>query len=196
MVQAHYTFSKAIDEVIDLTPDYTPHNQLDARGDRALSSFNQSHRFVANAVYQSSPDARAWYAKDWTLSFATVASSGQPFNVVTATDNLGDGKVTNHRPLGLGRNVGKGPSLFTADFRVARTVRLQRESDLRLQLTAEVFNALNRTNFESVNNGVGDIPLQSLPSPITGRRGDPSVPFSFISARDPRQFQFGLRFAF
>jgi hypothetical protein len=73
---------------------------------------------------------------------------------------------------------------------------LRKESNARLQFTAEVFNALNRTNFESVNNVVGDISVQALPSPIVGKRGDPSVPFSFISARDPRQFQFGARLAF
>ena len=193
---AHYTWSKALDEVVDLTPDYEPHNQLDARGDRSLSSFNQSHRFVANAVYQSPSGARSPFTRDWTVSFITMASSGQPFNVTTGTDNMGDGEVTNHRPLGLGRNMGKGPNLFTADFRLARSVSLQKDSKLRLQVTAEVFNALNRTNFESVNSVVGDIPLPALPSPIVGRRGDPSAPFSFISARDPRQFQFGMKLAF
>ena len=183
-----------MDEVTDLTPDYEAQNQLDPAADRSLSSFNQSHRFVANAVYQS--PARSLLAKDWTISFITMATSGQPFNVVTGTDNVGDGEVTNHRPLGLGRNMGKGPNLFTADFRVARAIALQKDSNLRLQLTAEVFNALNRTNFASVNNVVGNVSVQSLPSPIVGVRGDPSLPFSFLSAHDPRQFQFGLRLAF
>jgi hypothetical protein len=52
---------------------------------------------------------------------------------------------------------------------------------------------LNRTNFQSINNIVGDIRIQDLPDPLVGRRGVPTDPLSFASAFDPRQFQVGLR---
>ena len=67
---------------------------------------------------------------------------------------------------------------------------------MALEMTAECFNSLNRTNFRSVNNTVGDIALSQLPNPIVGNRGNPVDPLSFTSAFDGRQFQLGLRAKF
>ncbi|MDW8355407.1 MAG: hypothetical protein RMK57_12860 [Bryobacterales bacterium] len=65
-----------------------------------------------------------------------------------------------------------------------------------MELIAEGFNLFNRTNFKTVNNTVGDVPLATLPRPLVGRRGTPTDPLSFTSAFDPRQFQFGLKIHF
>ena len=65
-----------------------------------------------------------------------------------------------------------------------------------LEFTAEGFNLLNRTNFKSLNNTVGDVRLEDLPNPIVGIRGNPTSPLSFASAFDPRQFQFGVKINF
>jgi hypothetical protein len=200
-IHAHYTFSKAIDDVSDFDPDFAPHNQLDARAERALSTFHQQHRFVGSAVFETpaaptSVSAVRRLAGGWTLSPVLRANSFRPFNVLAGFDNLGDGQVNTHRPLGAGRNIGIGPNYFSIDGRVARSFLLRSDSRWRLQFVAEVFNLLNRTNFEAVNNIVGSTPLTALPRPIEGRRGNPIEPLSFTSAGDPRQFQFGLKVSF
>lgn len=200
-INAHYTFSKAIDDVSDFDPDFAPHNQLDARAERALSTFHQQHRFVSSAVFETpaAPDGAGpmrRFTGGWTFSPIISANSFRPFNVLTGYDNMGDGQVNTHRPLGAGRNIGIGPNYFSADARIARKFRWRADSGWRLQFIAEVFNLLNHTNFEAVNNIVGSTPLSALPHPIQGRRGSPVEPFSFTSARDPRQFQFGLKVSF
>ncbi len=187
-LNAHYTFSRAIDDVSDFDANFAPANQLDSRGDRGLSTFHQKHRFTASAVHETT--------SGWTFAPIVSAASFRPFNVLTGYDNLGDGQVYTHRPWGLGRNVGIGPGSFAIDGRVARKVRLGRDSPANLQLVAEVFNLLNHTNFGAVNNIVGATPLAALPHPLTARRGDPVSPLSYTSARAPRQFQFGLKVGF
>ncbi|HEV2667741.1 MAG TPA: TonB-dependent receptor, partial [Blastocatellia bacterium] len=49
-LNAHYPFSKAIDEVTDYNSDFSAQNPLNLRLDRALSAFDQRHRFVASGV--------------------------------------------------------------------------------------------------------------------------------------------------
>lgn len=186
-LQAHYTLSHATDEVTDYPPDYAPDNQLNARADRGLSAFNAKHRFVANAVVDY---------KGWSFAPIVSAHSGLPFNIITGTDTVGDGEVNTHRPVGAGRNIGHGPDSFGIDARLARAFALAHEGRLRMVVTAEAFNILNRTNFLTVNNVVGNLPLSALPRQIAGMRGDPTDPLSFTSASDPRQIQFGMKLQF
>ena len=196
---AHYTWSKAIDEVTDFNTDFQPHDQLNARAERALSSFHQRARFVLNAVFESplQPGRGKGVVNNllggFTFSPIMVAASGRPFNVLTGVDNLGDHHSTTHRPLRAGRNIGQGPGYFTLDSRLSRRFGLGRNERRSLQFIAEGFNLLNRTNFKSLNNTVGDITVEELPRPLVGRRGIPTLPLSFTSAFDPRQFQVGLK---
>ena len=63
-----------------------------------------------------------------------------------------------------------------------------------LQVMAEGFNILNRTNFGSVNNVVGVI---APPFNLRGNRAlSPSQPLGFTSAFPKRQLQFGVRLNF
>ncbi|MFB3826140.1 MAG: carboxypeptidase regulatory-like domain-containing protein [Bryobacteraceae bacterium] len=187
-LNAHYTFSKAIDEVTDFNSDFEPHDQLNARAERALSSFDQRHRFVASGVVEP-----GW---GLTLSPILSANSGRPFNLLAGFDNLGDRHTTTHRPFGAGRNIGRGPGYVSADLRVSRRFGFGVDGKRYVQFTAEGFNLLNRTNFRTVNNTVGEVRLSDLPQPIAGRRGAPTTPFAFTSAFDPRQFQLGLKIGF
>ena len=52
------------------------------------------------------------------------------------------------------------------------------------------------TNFRRLNNVVGQVTVDQLPRPIVGTKGRPSDPLSFLSAFDPRQFQFALKIHF
>jgi hypothetical protein len=199
---AHYTFSKAMDEVTDFNSDWQPHDQLNARAERALSSFHQKHRFVFNGLFESpwTPGSGRSLAENvfggFVLSPVVVASSGRPFNVLAGFDNLGDNHPTTHRPLRAGRNIGRGPDYFTLDLRLTRRFPFGTDSRRNVEFTAEGFNLLNRTNFKSINNTVGAVTLEELPSPLVGRRDSPTSPLAFTSAFDPRQFQFGLKVNF
>ena len=193
-LNANYTFSKAIDDVTDFNSDFEPQDQLNANAERALSAFDQRHRFVLSSVVES--PAKNSMLKNFTLSPIIVASSGRPFNIVTGFDNLGDNHPTTHRPWGAGRDIGHGPDYFTFDLRLARRFPFGREGQRNVEFTAEAFNLLNRTNFRSVNNVVGSLDLADLPTSIAGHAGNPTDPLAFTSAFDPRQFQFGLKINF
>ena len=199
-LSAHHTWSKTIDENTDYNSAFEPHLQWDARNELALSDFHRAHRFVAHAVMQS-----PWKAErgrglghnllaDFSLSGIVIARSGAPFNLNAGVDTIGDRHSDTHRPWGLGRNVGRGPSFFGFDMRLARSFTLR--EGVSLQAIGEAFNLLNHTNFRGVNGVVGNVAIEDLPDDLVGRRGPVTAPFSFASAFDPRQFQLSLRLTF
>jgi len=199
-ISAHHTWSKHIDETTDYNSAYEPHLQWDARNELALSHFHRKHRFVAHAVAQSPWNAGRGHGfarnllGDFTLSGILLARSGAPFNLNAGFDTIGDRHTDTHRPWGLGRNVGMGPSFFGLDLRLSRSFTLS--EGVSLQATTELFNVLNRTNFKGVNGVVGNLSIEDLPSQLVGRRGPVTEAFSFASAFDPRQFQFTMRLTF
>jgi hypothetical protein len=77
-----------------------------------------------------------------------------------------------------GRNILRGPGLFTTDFSLRRSFALAE----RLRLVGEVqaFNTLNRANF--------DLPQAFADQPATFGK--------ILSAKDPRQIQMALRLQF
>ena len=199
-LSAHHTWSKTIDENTDYNSAFEPHLQWDARNELALSDYHRGHRFVAHAVARvpwkaarGRGVARNLLA-DFTASGILIARSGAPFNLNAGVDTIGDRHTDTHRPWGLGRNVGTGPSYFGFDFRLSRSFPLR--DGVSLQAVGEAFNVLNRTNFRGVNGVVGNISIEDLPDSLAGRRGPVTEPFSFASAFDPRQFQFSLRLTF
>ena len=199
-LSAHHTWSKTIDENTDYNSAFEPHLQWDARNELALSDFHRGHRFVAHAVAQipwKTAKGRGFVRNlvaDFTISGIMIARSGAPFNLNAGADTIGDRHTDTHRPWGLGRNVGTGPSYFGFDLRLARSFALR--EGVSLQAVGEVFNVLNRTNFRGVNGVVGNVSIEDLPAKLVGRRGPVTEPFSFASAFDPRQFQFSLRLTF
>jgi hypothetical protein len=184
---ANYTFSKAIDESMDFNSDYSPQDQLNARAERSLSAFHQKHRVVVNAVIER-----------WGWNFAPIVqyNSWRPFNVLTGFDAQGDTYVSNKRPAGLGRNMGQGPNFATFDLRLSRRFRYSANERRFVEFTAEAFNLLNRTNFRTINNVVGDVPYATLGAPIVGNRNPASTPLAFTSTQNQRQFQLGLKLYF
>ena len=199
-LSAHHTWSKTIDENTDYNSAFEPHLQWDARNELALSDYHRGHRFVAHAVAQSpwkaarGRGAARNLLADFTVSGIVIARSGAPFNLNAGVDTIGDRHTDTHRPWGLGRNVGTGPSYFGFDMRLARSFVLR--EGVSLQAVGEAFNVLNHTNFRGVNGVVGNVAIEDLPEELVGRRGPVTEPFSFASAFDPRQFQFSLRLTF
>jgi hypothetical protein len=191
-MNAHYTFAKSIDESTDI--QFLPHDSLNTRRDRGLSTFDQRHRFVASGVLRL-PGSGAWSRGirqalfgGFTLAPVVTAASGRPFNVVTGLD------FNSRRPAGAGRNIGHGPNFFSADLRVSRQIGLSRNDEaLRLELIAEVFNLSNRVNFKRLNNTVGDVTINDLARPLVGVMGEVEDPLSFVSAFPARQVQIALK---
>jgi hypothetical protein len=183
-LNANYTLSKAMDDVVDFNSDFQASDQLDLRAERALSSFDQRHKFVAYALI-ASPGS-------FNVTPIFRANSGRPFNLLVGTDLNQDFHSTTDRPPFAGRNTGRGPNFWTVDLRVTRPVPLG--ESVRIELIAEAFNLFNRLNFRSVNNTVG---LVTGPFDVSGRRDlSPSQPLAFTSAFDPRQIQLGARLSF
>jgi hypothetical protein len=104
-----------------------------------------------------------------------------PFNVVLGSDRNFDTN-TNDRPVGVGRNTGRGFDYSSLDLHLRKEFTLK--EDLKLQLIAEGFNMLNRSNLGVPNNtyGAGVVPLITF--------GQATAAF------DARQFQFGMKFSF
>ena len=183
-LNANYTLSKAIDDVVDFNADFQATDQLNLRAERALSSFDQRHKLVAYASVES--------PGGFTLTPIFRANSGRPFNLLVGTDLNEDFHSTTDRPPFAGRNTGKGPGFWTMDLRLTR--RLSIGDTAKIELIGDAFNIFNRLNYRSVNNTVGVI---SPPFDLRGRSDvGPSQPLGFTSAFDPRQIQLGARVNF
>jgi len=190
-LNAHYTFSKSIDEVTDFNSDFSAQNPLNLRLDRALSSFDQRHRFVASGVIQS-PFGNP-IVRDWLVSPIVVAQSGRPFNLLLGFDANNDGRSQSDRPGQAGRNTGRGDAFYSVDLRLAR--RFFVKESRYLEITVEGFNLFNQTNFQGINNVIGGTPMTDFDARGRADRR-PTDPLGFTSASDPRQLQFGARFNF
>ena len=178
-----YTLSKTIDDAGNFFFSSVQDN-FNIRGDRGLSDNDQRHRLVLSGTLDA-PQDKANGAGRWLRGFQFgyifTAASRLPFNVLLGTDRNFDSN-NNDRPLGVGRNTGRGFDFASLDLRVSRRFRLTERVDL--QLLAEGFNVLNRANFGVPNNTFGS---GVNPLPPFGR---PTAAF------DPRQFQFGMKVSF
>jgi hypothetical protein len=208
-LNTHYTWSRAVDEVTDYNSDFSAQNPLNLRLDRALSAFDQRHRFVASGVMQSPWENPV--AKDWLLSPIFVAQSGRPVNLLLGFDANADGRSQSDRPGQAGRNTAKSEPFYSFDMRLAR--RFLAKETRYLELTLEGFNLFNRVNMQGLNNTLGAACITAdgasfTPCTATGavritnfnmrgrRDRKPTEPLGFTSAADARQFQLGVRFNF
>ncbi len=195
----NYTWSRATDNSTDFNSDFGPFNNLALGAERGLSTFDQRHKVVAAAVISGTQKG---FFSGFQLSPIVQYNSGHPFNLLAAgTDINGDRHSTNDRPLGIGRNTGRGPDYSDVDLRLTKTFKVGERGGL--QLVAEAFNLLNRTNFASVNNEFptvnGFTPFAgnlsgSFLNPLTINPG--GAPGAFTSALPRRQLQLGARLTF
>jgi hypothetical protein len=110
---------------------------------------------------------------------APVLSKYSPtgaFNLPCYADAPADaGPASNYYAGDLGRNVGTKPYTVFTDLRVARAFMFSH--NIALQVTADIFNIINKNNTLDVNL-------------LYTAAGTPTA------ASDPRQFQFGARITF
>lgn len=183
-LRVSYTFSKAIDDAGNFFFS-SPQDNFNVSDDRGLSDNDQRHRLTISGSFEA-PHANQASAfrrvvEGFQLSYIFSYASRLPFNPLTGNDRNFDTNF-NDRPLGVGRNTGRGFDFASLDLRLSRKFRLTER--LGLETIAEGFNVLNRSNFQIPNNtfGTGQTPLPTYGRPT--------------AASDARQIQLGLRFSF
>jgi hypothetical protein len=184
-MQASYTLSKTLDNAGNFF-FFTPQNNFDLGAEKGLSDNDQRHRLVINGTFtvKDAPVVASFFRKAvGGIQFGLIFSyaSALPFNIQTGNDRNGDSN-NNDRPVGVGRNTGKGFDFASLDLRVSRVFRFNER--FSLEALAEGFNLFNRSNLMIPNNIYG---TGALPLPAFGRA---------TAAGDPRQIQFGLKFNF
>jgi len=182
-VRMSYTMSKALDDTGNFFFS-SPQNNFDLRDDHGLSDNDQRHRLVVSGFLEA-PRNKKWVLgrvlRGFQLGYIFTYASQLPFNILLGTDRNFDAN-NNDRPMGVGRNTGRGFDFVSLDMRLSRRISLSER--VSLDLVAEGFNLLNRANLAVPNNtfGTGSAPLPSF--------GQPTAAFN------PRQFQFGMRLSF
>ncbi len=136
--------TKYVSDPLNIDRDYT-YGENDVRDRLALSgvwSLDSYARGVQNPVLHA-------LASGWTISGIVSYQTGQPFSPNVETDLNNDGNANNDLAPGFRRNSMRLPSQLHVDPRIARDIPLTR--GVRLQLIAEAFNVLNRSNVNGVN---------------------------------------------
>jgi outer membrane receptor protein involved in Fe transport len=174
-----YTYSKGFDTSGNFFFSQ-PQNANDVAAERGRSDNDQRHRLTLSgtlAARTAGGDSLVRrLAQGWQLSYVFTYTSALPFNIQLPNDRNGDTNF-NDRPLGVGRNAGEGFDYKSLDLRLSRTFSLTQ--DLSLEAIVDVFNVLDRANYQVPNN--------IFTSPTFGQP---------TATNDPRQFQLGLRLFF
>jgi hypothetical protein len=183
-LRASYTLSKTIDDAGNFFFS-TPQNNFNLRDERGLSDNDQRHRLVISGTFEppelNKHDGFRRPLRGFQVSYIFTYASALPFNVLLGSDRNFD-TSNNDRPLGVGRNTGRGFDYASFDLRVRR--RFSVTENVKLDVMAEGFSLFNRTNFGVPNN-------------VFGSGGNPSATFRQPTlAFDPRQFQFGIKLSF
>jgi hypothetical protein len=162
---ASYTWSHAIDNV---DPDATSQNPNDPNQPGAAeygnALYDQRNRLVLSGFYMLPLKVRMG-------GIATLAG-GLPYNLITGATNSGDTGATTDRPLinggVVGRNTGRGTSVYYVDPFVEREIPIYER--VHLNLRAEAFNVFNHPNFVTFNGtyGTGLTPSATLGAPSAG----------------------------
>jgi hypothetical protein len=154
--------------------DNTPQNSRRPEAERGLSDFDVRHRLVAAAIWQVPAIGQSPFGRDWQVSALVTAQTGRPFTPRVSRDNSNTGNLGGQfgydrpnevtpgtpgaveyggRPFAIaapytfgdaGRNILIGPAFASIDTAIVRTVRFGGRR--RLEIRAEIYNLLNRTN--------------------------------------------------
>jgi hypothetical protein len=194
-VNASFTWSHVIAD----TPEgnsYENSNYIEdptnRKRDRGNSYVNRPYSFTLSGVYAPvfnfSNRFVSALASNNNLAVLVNTSSGDQQNLVTGSNLNGDTlSVGQQRPLFVGRNTLRGPSIVQTDVRFTRTFGTFWER-IKPQILVEANNVFNHSNFTSINttattNAAGVITAQPTLVPTS-------------SVLEARILQFGARIEF
>jgi hypothetical protein len=166
-VRLSYTFSKGLDTSGNFFFSQ-PQDAGNIAAERGLSDNDQRHRLSLSGTLT--------IPHHWMLSYIAAYASALPFNIQLPNDRNGDTNF-NDRPIGVGRNTGKGFDYRSLDLRLSRTFPLS--SRVSVETLIDAFNVLNRANYQVPNN--------IITSPTFGKP---------TAVNDPREVQLGVRMLF
>jgi hypothetical protein len=164
---ANYTYSHTIDNGNFTTFINLPQNQFDYAAERANSNQDVRHHFVANFTAQA---PKKTLLRNFEFSSIITAQSGRPFTLFSGLNTFGDVAGASTDRVGgagvngscasaatcsttVGRNTYIGDGLYSWDLRLSRYFQLSEHK--RIDLSMDVFNALNRANIDEVNSVYG-----------------------------------------
>jgi outer membrane receptor protein involved in Fe transport len=164
---ANYTYSHTIDNGNFTTFINLPVNQFDYKAERANSNQDGRHRLVANF---SATGPENTFARHFGFSSIVTAQSGRPFTIFYgastlndvaggATDRVGGAPIIPHCPSTsdcatmVPRNTYVGDPVYSWDLRVSRYFQVREK--MRLDLSFDAFNVLNRPNVDEVTSVYG-----------------------------------------
>ncbi len=195
-VLANYVYGKSIDIETENQLQDEPQDYLQPQLDRAVSDNDVRHRLVLTFLGES---PRTWIAplRNFSLSMINTLQSPQYYSILAGSDVNGDGFPFNDRVGNIGRNTYRGASYYDTDLRLQRLFKLTEW--LKLNLSAEGLNLLNRVNVQDVDQVYG---AGEFAGPIPKAFGDgvtsPNNPTfgtpTFAGAA--RQFQLSAKLSF
>ena len=164
---ANYTYSHTLDNGNFTTFINLPPNQFDFASERGNSNQDARHRLVTNFTALG-PEGT--FARHFTLSSIITLQSGRPFTIFYGSNTLNDvaggatdrvggapvnGSCTSTATCAtmIGRNTYVGDPLYSWDFHLARYFQLREH--LKLDLSVDAFNFLNRSNVDEVTSVYG-----------------------------------------
>src|SRR5262247_2174595 len=144
-LNANYTWSHIIDNGNFTTFINLPQNQFDNISERGNSNQDVRHRFVANFTATGPEDG---FLRNFELSSVVTLQTGRPFTIFVGGDANGDTNPVTDRVGLVARNTYTGDPLRAWDLRVSRLFPVSER--VRLNLTFDAFNLLNRPNVDEV----------------------------------------------
>ncbi len=164
---ANYTYSHTIDNGNFTTFISLPVNQFDYAAERSNSNQDLRHRLVTNFTAIGPENT---FLRHFTLSSIVTLQTGRPFTIFYgadtlndvaggATDRVGGAAVNPHCKSAtdcatmIARNTYVGDPLYSWDFHLGRYFQLTER--MKLDLSVDAFNLLNRPNVDEVTSVYG-----------------------------------------
>jgi hypothetical protein len=195
-VLANYVYGKSIDVATENQLQDIPQDYLAPQLDRAVSDNDVRHRLVLTLMGES---PNSWIAplRNVQLSLLNTLQSPQYYDLLAGSDINGDGFPFNDRVGDIGRNTYRGDSYYDTDLRLQKLLSVNER--VKVNLSAEALNLLNRVNVQDVDQvyGSGEF-LGPVPKAYGDGVASPANPTfgtpTFAGAA--RQFQFSAKLNF
>lgn len=189
---ANYTWSHTISDAPDANsfeqniPIEDPTSRARERGNSIVNRPNAfNFTSVFSPTFKTDNKVVRILANDNQLAILANISSGDQQNITSSFSPLnGDASTSSQRPLYIGRDTVRGPSIFQIDARYTRTLFHIKER-IAPKIIAEANNIFNNKNVTSLNTVV-----------TTTSAGVPTIPSTFpknSTVLEGRIIQLGIR---